>query len=201
MKPAAHYFKIIVLLVFLFPNLIFCQGRRDRWQQPEKVMDVIGVKPGMVIGEAGAGTGYFTFKLSKRVGEKGLVYANDIDEDDLEELKEEYEDEDIKNIKIIVGEVDDPLFPKGELDMVIMVLVFHHLDDHVGFFKNLIPSLKPGAPVVIVDRDPDKYGGEYDHFYTKEKTLKYMKETEFKLEKIETFLDRDNIFIYRLPEN
>ena len=201
MNVKVCYSKIILLTFFLLTNLTCGQSRRDRWQQPEKVMDVIGVEPGMVIGEAGAGEGYFTFKLSKRVGENGLVYANDIDEDDLEELRERYEDENINNIRIIVGEEDDPLFPKGELDMVIMVLVFHHLDDHVGFFKNLIPSLKPGAPVVIVDRDPDKYGGDYDHFYTKEKTLKYMEETDLELEKIETFPKRDNIFIYRLPEN
>jgi ubiquinone/menaquinone biosynthesis C-methylase UbiE len=164
-------------------------------------MDTVGIKPGMVIGEAGAGDGYFTFHLSKRVGDKGLIYANDIDEDELEELKERAEREGVKNIKIIVGEEKDPLFPKDKsLDMVIMVLVFHHLDDHVTFFKNLIPSLKPGAPVVIVDRDPDKYGGNYSHFYTEEKTKKYMEETDFKLERVETFLERDYILIYCLPQ-
>ncbi len=164
-------------------------------------MDVVGVKPGMVIGEAGAGDGYFTFHMSKRVGEKGLIYANDIDESELDKLREEAEDKKFKNIEIIVGEEKDPLFPKDKsLDMIIMVLVFHHLDDHVTFFKNLIPSLKPGAPVVIVDRNPDKYGENYSHFYKKEKTLRYMEETDFELIKIETFLERDDIFIYRLPD-
>jgi ubiquinone/menaquinone biosynthesis C-methylase UbiE len=164
-------------------------------------MDVIGVKPGMVIGEAGAGEGYFTFKLSKRVGDTGIIYANDIDEDALEKLQDRYERENIQNIKIVLGKLEDPLFPNNKLDMVIMVYVFHDLEKPVKFIQNVIPYLKPGASLVIIDRDPDKYGGEYDHFYTKEKVLSFMDQTDYKLEKIETFLERDNIYIYHLGQD
>ena len=73
-------FKFITLLLLsvlvLFSGFTLIQSnRRDALVQPEKVMDVIGVKPGMVIGEAGAGRGYLTFKLSRRVGETGMIYA------------------------------------------------------------------------------------------------------------------------------
>jgi ubiquinone/menaquinone biosynthesis C-methylase UbiE len=58
-------------------SLVFASDDRDKYHQPNKVMDVVGVKPGMTIGEVGAGSGYFTFKLAKRVGESGYVYAEE----------------------------------------------------------------------------------------------------------------------------
>ena len=82
--------KIIISLVYLLVITSYaCTAHissRDSWQQPEKIMDTIGVKPGTVIGDVGAGEGYFTFKLAKRVGEHGKIYANDLNEKVLEEL-------------------------------------------------------------------------------------------------------------------
>ena len=174
------------------------QRNRDRWQQPEAVMDSIGVKQGMVIGEVGAGDGYFTFKLSHRVGEKGKIYANDINSRALRSLRNRCEREGISNIETILGKVDDPLLPKGKLDMVIMVYVFHELEKPVELLNNIKPSLKPGANLVILDQDPQKYGRSSRHFMSKEAILKKVTETDFELVRIETFLPRDNIYIYRL---
>jgi len=191
--------SLICVAAFSFVIFSNCQSqidkKRDRWQQPEKIMDVIGVKEGMVIGEAGAGKGYFTFKLSSRVGETGKIYANEIDKKKIKHIEDICEEDEIKNIITILGEVDDPLFPDGQMDMIIMVYVFHDLAKPVEFMQNLKPDLKPGAKVVIVDRDPDKHGKEYDHFYKKEKMVRLINESEYQLEKIETFLERDNIFI------
>jgi ubiquinone/menaquinone biosynthesis C-methylase UbiE len=78
-------------LVFLAPLLVLCsadralcQKGRETWQPPEAIMDSVGVKPGMIIGEPGAGRGYLTFYLAKRVGDKGRIYANDIDKSSLD---------------------------------------------------------------------------------------------------------------------
>ncbi len=84
---------------------------RDAELQPERVMDAIGIRPGMVVGEAGAGRGYFTFKLARRVGETGKVYANDIDNDALAHVRERCRDESVRNIETVLGEVADPPFP------------------------------------------------------------------------------------------
>src|SRR5210317_2229391 len=94
---------LLIFCFFSFSIFSYSQGR-DSWQQPEKVMDVIGVKAGMTIGEPGAGDGYFTFKLSKRVGKSGKIYANDIKEDELEKIRNRCKTEGIKNIKTILGE-------------------------------------------------------------------------------------------------
>jgi len=167
---------------------------RDKYHQPDKVMDVVGVKPGMIIGEVGAGTGYFTFKLAMRVGESGYVYANDISKRSLRSLRERCEREGITNIETIVGEVDDPLLPRG-LDMVFIVNAFHDLAHPVSLLNHLADSLKPKAKVVIIDRDPAKLEYSTRHFLTKEEVLQKIEESVFELDRIETFLSQHNIYI------
>ena len=188
-------------LFVIFNLTIPCQSQdhsRDGWQQQGKVMDAIGIKEGMIIVEAGAGRGYFTVHLADRVGNNGKIYANDISQYSLNQLKRRCEQEDINNVEIILGEVENPLFPEEKLDMVIMVYVFHHLDKPVEFLENIKPSLKEGAPLVILEQDPDKFDDAKGHFYKKEKILKEVKKSGFKLDRIETFLPRDTIYIYRL---
>ncbi len=175
------------------------QNDRDRWQQPEKILDVIGVQPGMVIGEAGAGEGYFTFKLADRVGPEGKILANDIDTDALAELEEHASHAGVENITTIVGEVTDPLFPDGQLDMLVMVYVFHDLTKPGPFLESIKPDLKPGAHLVLVEGDPEKHYHD-GHFYKREKVLRLVTAAGFDLVKLETFLPRDNIFIFTLPE-
>ncbi len=171
---------------------------RDEQHQPDKVMDTVGVKPGMAIGEVGAGHGYFTFHLSRRVGDSGKIYANDISARALDSIRQKCEAEGISNIQTIVGEVEDPLLPDAELDMVFIVNAFHDLAKPVKLLNNLVPSLKPGAPVVIIDRDPEKVGGFSRHFLTQEEVLEHIKNSDFDLDRIETFLSQHNIYIIRV---
>ena len=194
-------FFVFALFVFLAFNSPLWGDVRDNYHQPEKVMDVVGVKPGMVIGEVGAGSGYFTFHLSRRVGDTGKIYANDISRRALASLRRKSEEEGISNIETIVGEVEDPLLPDGELDMVFIVNAFHDLAKPVELLNNLVPSLKPGAPVVIIDRDPDKVGGFSRHNLTREEVLEHIKNSNFELDRIETFLVQHNIYIIKVAEN
>ncbi|NIM91573.1 MAG: methyltransferase domain-containing protein [Candidatus Aminicenantes bacterium] len=198
MKQFQKLLSIIFCLTCLFLNVCVAQSSRDALIQPEKVMDAIGVKPGMVIGEGGAGEGYFTFKLSRRVGETGRVYANDIVERVLGVIERRCEREGIANITTILGEVDDPLFPEGELDMVIMVVAFHDFEEPVAWLENVKPSMKPESTLVIIERDPDKSGRGWNHFISKEEILNTVEKADYKLVKIETFLSVHNVYIFRL---
>jgi len=189
--------KVVLLLGLALTISTLWADSRDTWQQPEKVMEVIGVKPGMVIGEPGAGKGYFTLKLARKVGPMGKIYANDIVESSLETLKEKSQKAGLKNIVTIMGKVEDPLFPKEELDMVFMSYVFHHLEKPVAFLKNLKPSLKPNALLVILEQDPKKSPSAAGHFFKQEKVLRLVKAGGFKLVRIETFLSKDNIYIFQ----
>jgi len=172
-------------------------GDRDSWQQPEKVLDAIGVTAGMTIGEVGAGNGYFTFRLARRVGPTGLIYANDIDQDALQEVAAGAKRRKIEHIITVRGEVANPLFPSGVMDLVIMVYVFHDLAKPVELLRNLKPSLKPNAPLVILERDPKKMLSAKGHFYDQDKLLKLTSEAGFKLVRVDTFLPRDNIYVLR----
>jgi ubiquinone/menaquinone biosynthesis C-methylase UbiE len=194
-----NMFRFYFVLTLVWSSLLIADGRDD-WQQPEKIMESVGIKEGMVIGEAGVGSGYFNFKLLKRVGESGTIYANDIDDDVLEEMAEKCSERGIRNIKTIKGEIEDPLFPTNELDMIIMMMAFHDFTKPTKWLGNAEKSLKPGAPLVIIDRDPDKYGGRHNHFYTKEKMQEAVAKSNFKLVKIETFLERDNIYVFKLSQ-
>ena len=170
---------------------------RDIWQQPEKVLDVIGVKTGMTVGEVGAGNGYFTFWIAQRVGPTGLVYANDIDQKALRNIADGARQRKIENIITLRGETANPLFSPDTLDLAIMVYVFHELVKPVELLRNLKPSLKPGAPLVILERDPEKIHSSSGHFYHKDRLLELVAEAGLELTRIETFLPRDNIYIFR----
>ena len=168
---------------------------RDQWQQPERVMDAIGVKAGMIIGEAGAGRGYFTFKLSGWVGSTGKIYANEIDPHHLETIKQKCIERNIFNIETILGEEGDPLFPDGQLDMVIMVYVFHHLLSPTEFLQNIARDLKPGATVVLLEQDPQKTGST--HFLPRKQVLKLIDMANYKIVRILEFLEKDTIYILK----
>ncbi len=160
-------------------------------------MDVIGLKPGMVIGDIGAGTGRFAVWFADRVGEKGTVYANDIDFGALLHLSKRCKQLGFKNVITRVGKVVDPNIPEGVLDIAFMVNVYHHLEDPVGLVKNLVPTLKPEGILVIIENDPLKSGDTGSHSTSQEDLVDQADQAGFELIKVETFLTRDNIYFFR----
>ncbi len=182
----------------------------DERQPPEKVMDAAGVKPGMVIGEIGAGRGRYTVHLARRICEKGKVYANDISEKALTFLRERCKRDNIHNIETILGEEEDPLFPEESLDMVFMVWVYHMLERPVPIMKNLKQSLKPGAIVVILDPPDSEIDDEIradkgkldpNRPTIKERIENGAKEAGYELVRMETFLPLDTIYILKVIDD
>jgi ubiquinone/menaquinone biosynthesis C-methylase UbiE len=176
----------------------------EKLQPPEKVMDAIGVKPGMTIGEIGAGHGRYTVHLARRVGNTGRVLANDIDKDALSILEERCKRENIVNVDTILGKEEDPLFPKKSLDMAFMVWVFHGLDKPGPLFSNLKFGLKPGASLVIVDPIDSEIDMEREFMGEKidpdrptirERIEQAASEAGFEVTRVETFLPKDYIFV------
>jgi len=198
--------RIAVLSMLLALPLLLAQERSfqieewekrlNRQQPPIKIMDTIGIKPGMVIGEVGAGRGRMTMWIADRVGDSGKVYANDIDKGALEHLMERCKRDGFENVEIIVGEVEDPKLPASALDIAFMINVYHHLDNPVPLIRNILPSLKPDGILAIVECDPDKVDWGKDEGCTRKKDMvRELKEAGFEIVRIETFLDWDNIYI------
>jgi ubiquinone/menaquinone biosynthesis C-methylase UbiE len=173
------HFLLPVAFVLLLTALVSAQTvlqesweRHDNERQPPiKVMDALGIKPGMTIGEVGAGRGRYTVYLADRVGPAGKVYAEDIDRESLDVLRDRLKRTGLANTEVILGEVEDPLFPKSSLDVVLMVLSYHHLARPVALLKNLIPCLKPGAIVAVLDPDAVKDPGSRASEYTSKEKI------------------------------
>jgi SAM-dependent methyltransferase len=205
---------VLCILSFLGCNVLHAQdnlseeweGEYFRRQPPDKIMAVIGVKPGMVIGEVGAGRGRFTVYMARQVGNSGKIYANDIDEKALSYLKGRAVRQGFDNIETITGKNNDPRFPDNSLDMAIMVLVFHMIERPDSLMESIKSGLKPGACLVIVDPVDRLIDEEFgvdrskpgDHPPTiTERIDKSAGNTGYKLIKTETFLPDDYIFILK----
>jgi hypothetical protein len=132
------------------------------------------------------------------VGKEGKIYANDIDKRALKRLEDRCRREDVQNIVTVLGKVDDPLFPSGELDCVVIMTAFHDFEKPVEWMKNVVPGMKLRAFLAIIDPDPEKIRSNRSHFMAKEKILATMARTDFTLVHLFTFLERDNIYFYRV---
>jgi SAM-dependent methyltransferase len=138
----------------------------------ERAMDAAGVVPGMIVGEAGAGDGYFTLPMARRVGPSGAVYANDISMRVLDSLAANADRERLPNIHTVKGAVDDPLFPRQDLELVVVVHAFHDFSRPVEWLVNAKRYLRPGGAVAIIDIDPGQ-GRRDNHFWPRERVLDY----------------------------
>ena len=189
-------------------SLAMRERSANRRQPADKVLDAAGVKPGMVVGEVGAGHGRYTVHLADRVGDTGKVYANDIDEARLDILRLRCEHERLGNVEIILGDVEDPRFPESALDAIFMVWVYHMVEEPVPLLASFASSLKPGAQVVMVEPIPEEIEEEREHarshghgdvhvnVLTEEVMKDYASQAGFRLVKtITDLLEMDVIYI------
>ena len=128
---------------------------RDQWQKPDQIMDALLIAEGSVVADLGAGGGWFTVKLARRVGPNGVVYAEDIQPEMIEAINRRVQHENLTNVKPILGTANDPRLPAG-LDAVLIVGAYHEMDDPprvdpVVLLKNVAKTLKPQGRVGIVD--------------------------------------------------
>jgi ubiquinone/menaquinone biosynthesis C-methylase UbiE len=173
------------------------EERHNKAQPADKVMDAIGVVPGMIVAEIGAGRGRYAVQMAARVGNNGKIYANDISGKDLAYLRERCERDGITNIETILGEVTDPLLPEDTFDLVYVINSYHHFEDPIALLKNVIPCLKPDGRLVIIEHDYDKYGKEAGwHCKPQNELIDEAYRGGFYLTGIETFLEKDNINIF-----
>jgi len=105
----------------------------------------------MTVGEVGAGDGYLALKLASRVGPAGRVIAEDIFPSPLEELRDKAGGLGFGTIETILGKPEDPLLPRGALDLVFMHATIKFVKDPVTLFRNIAPALKPGGRIVVIE--------------------------------------------------
>ena len=121
------------------------------------IVDALAISPGSHVADIGAGEGFFSARLAKKVGPSGHVFAIDIDDKHaIPKLKERVKKESLDNVSIILSEPGDPKLPGEDLDAALMVSVYHEVEPYKEMLAHVFGALKPGGRLVIVDNMPHK---------------------------------------------
>jgi SAM-dependent methyltransferase len=131
---------------------IFDSPGRDERLQINRVMDILGIAPGKSVADIGAGSGWFTVRAAKRVGDTGTVYAVDINPEAIRYVESRIRKEKLRNVQPILGKPDNPLLP-APVDAVLMLKTYHEVAEPVQLLRHLRPSLSAGARVGVIDRN------------------------------------------------
>jgi SAM-dependent methyltransferase len=128
------------------------EASRDGAGEAERVMDLLGVKPGVTVGDIGAGSGYYTVRLARRVGPTGHIYAEDVVPEYLERLAQRVRSEGLSStVTLVRGDPADPRLPPGSLDLALLVHMYHEVQQPYGLLWNLRPTLRAAAKIGIID--------------------------------------------------
>jgi len=132
-------------------------GSRDEWQQAERVTETLGILPGQLVADLGAGGGYFSFRLAEAVGPGGRVFAVDVDAGMTQFLADKARAEGADNLVAVLAAADHASLPEP-VDLVFTCNTYHHLADRQAYFERLKASLRPGGRVAIIDYREGKHG-------------------------------------------
>jgi predicted methyltransferase len=124
---------------------------REVEENPEGALDAMGLRPGMKIADLGAGVGYMSLRMAKRVGPAGKIYAVDLQPGMLDRLRQRAAAEKITNVEPILGGVADPKLPAGAIDLVLMVDVYHELSQPQVMLRKIREALKPDGRLVLLE--------------------------------------------------
>ena len=166
--------RVVVAIVLALAGLVWAQPRfpdparpvaaiispaysdektRDSRGEAERVMDRLGIKPGVRVADVGAGDGYYTVRLARRLGPGATIYAQDVNASYLGRLDARLRREKIAGVKLVLGAPRDPKLPPGTVDVAILSHMYHEIENPYEFLYRLQPALAPGARVGIIDMD------------------------------------------------
>jgi SAM-dependent methyltransferase len=168
---------------------IFEDPKRDQNLQIDRVMDILGIAGGSDVADIGAGSGWFTVRAARRVGEGGLVYAVEINRDYLKYIEDRAAREKLSNVRTVLGKEDDPLLPAGSVDAVLLLKTYHEVAQPVRLLKRLRQAMRAGARLGIIDRN----GKGDDHGLDAEAVTREAERAGFKLVEQHDFVKPDGM--------
>lgn len=178
---------------------------RDAFQKPDKVIEVLALKPGERMADIGAGSGYFTIRLARAVGSTGIVWAVDIEQSLLDYIEKRVKEERLLNVRLKLVPEDDPQLPAGSVDTIIIIHTYPYIQNRTEYAKKLRAALAPGGRVVIIDYIPTSWEkrpwGPLPHQQLSRETVDAeMAMAGFKPFKIHDFLPQQYFVEYRLKK-
>jgi ubiquinone/menaquinone biosynthesis C-methylase UbiE len=172
---------------------------REAEEQPDAALDAIGIAKGSTVADVGAGAGYLTWRLAERVGPGGKVYGNDIQPQMLDLLRRNMQQRKITNVEAVLGAADDPRLPRGGVDMVLLVDVYHEFSEPQAMLRHIRESLRPDGRLVLLEyrgEDP-KVPIRPEHKMTIAQVKAELEPEGFRMERVSEVLPRQHILIFR----
>lgn len=174
---------------------------RDDEEDVSRMVRLLSIKRGWTVADVGAGSGYVSVRLAKAVGDEGVVYANDLQPGMLELLAQSAAKAKVKNVRPVLGTVDDPKLPAAAIDLAIMVDVYHEFSQPQRMLQKLRESLKTGGRLVLVEyraEDPD-VPIRPEHKMTKAQVKLEVEHEGFKQWRVYDDLPRQHVIIFTKP--
>jgi SAM-dependent methyltransferase len=171
---------------------------RESEENPEAALDVLELKPGMMVADVGAGTGYFTLRMAKRVAPNGKVFANDIQPEMLRRLRRRAEESGVSNIETVLGGEADPRLPAGKLDLILLVDVYHEFSQPQRMLQKMRQALKPDGRLVLLEyrKEDPAIPIRPEHKMSIAEVKTEVEAEGFKLQKVLDTLPRQHIFVF-----
>jgi ubiquinone/menaquinone biosynthesis C-methylase UbiE len=172
--------------------------KRDAYQKPHEVLTALNIKPGEVIADIGAGSGYFTFRLAHFAGDKGKVYAVDVSPDMVKHVNRRIRDSNATNVVSILADPDDPLLADQSVNRFFICDVWHHVDNPTKYLSLMKKMLKPGGEIVMIDfhKKEIPVGPPLKMKIAREDLIKKVESNGFKLTKEHTFLPYQYFLVF-----
>lgn len=188
-----------------FANVMGWQGaewlersERELEEEPDTALDALGPLAGLTVADLGAGSGYFTVRLAARTGAKGRVYATDLQPEMLKMLASRLARENVRNVTLVQGAVDDPKLPPSTIDLVLMVDVYHEFSEPQKMLRGIRAALKPGGRLVLLEyrkEDPD-VPIRFEHKMSVAEAKMELEAEGFTLTKVDPRLPRQHILVF-----
>jgi len=172
---------------------------REKWQKPLQVVERLSIQPGEVVADIGAGTGYFSVLLAKKVGQHGTVYAVDIDRNMAEYVKLRAKKEGLTNVSAILAKEDDPLLAKESTDLIFTCNTYMFIQNRVRYLSRLKGVLKQNGSLAIISYNQvDSPEGPPIHTrVSREETVREALEAGFMLDAEYFFLPYQHFLIFK----
>jgi arsenite methyltransferase len=172
--------------------------KRDAYQKPHEVLTALGLKPGEVIADIGAGSGYFTFRLAHHVGDKGKIYAVDVSSDMILHINRRIRELKATNVVSILADSDDPLLADASVNRFFFSDSWHHIENQTKYLALMKKMLKPVGEIVMIDfhKKDLPVGPPMQIKIAREDLIKQMESNGFRTVKEHTFLPYQYFLIF-----
>ena len=172
---------------------------REREESPTKAIELLDLKPGMVVADIGAGVGYYTTRMARRVAPTGKVYATDIQPEMLTMLRKRLDDRKLTNVETVLGTETDPKLPANTFDLILMVDVYHELAQPQRMLRKLKQTLKEDGRLVLLEfRKEDPYVPiRIEHKMSVSEAKLELEDEGFKLDKVIPGLPWQHILVFK----